>query len=499
MGTVGVFSANKRGNQGAIGLAGELLSQLEFPLKMPQPIDFVRDAQRVNDVADYLALEFGANWVGTRALRAGAILHHGDIPQEAREAIEGLARAECVRLIFCTNTLAEGVNLPLRSLVLYSVVRVQQDGDRVNLLQRDIKNLVGRAGRAGSTTRGLIIAVNEGQWPIIEPVARDLPGERVEGFLHGLMGSLRRVLAQRELVISNEILEATPPLYSLIDGIDATLMDLAGEEIAQEELVRIAEDLAEHTFTAQQANRESLPLLRQVFALRATRLAEVRAAGRLPWLRATGARSRLLTSVESDLATKRERWDDIADPVDHGFVELVLRWAWDLPSFQRAVEHAYQPPAATFAEFHRTVQLWLEGRPIIDISAAVGRPMDDMLAIFSGAIAFELQRLVAQGIGLLGSLQLSRSNVLSPAALRFPDHLKHGVPTATGIMLADLGVRHRRAFVSLGLAPELQALQDVELIRETALSILEDTDRWLPILGRYVLAATKQDLSRGGE
>ena len=91
MGTVVVFAANKRGNQGAIGLAEELLNQIDRPIQLTEPIDFA-DREAIKQIAEYLELEYGSNWIGTRALRAGVVLHHGDIPQETREVVEAVLR-----------------------------------------------------------------------------------------------------------------------------------------------------------------------------------------------------------------------------------------------------------------------------------------------------------------------------------------------------------------------------------------------------------------------
>lgn len=123
MGAVAVFAANKRGRQGAVGLAEELLAQLKCDLRLPEPIQYVRDIVRLEAVTEYFGMEYGPDWVGTQALAAGAVLHHGDIPQESREIVEELLRQENVRLVICTSTLAEGVNLPIRTMVLYSVRR----------------------------------------------------------------------------------------------------------------------------------------------------------------------------------------------------------------------------------------------------------------------------------------------------------------------------------------------------------------------------------------
>ena len=145
MGAVAVFAANKRGNQGCVGLAAELLTQLEAPTTLPQPIQFVGDQADLQAALDYLALEYGTEWIGTRTLRAGAVVHHGDVPQETRAVLEHLVRRRVVQLAFCTSTLAEGVNLPIRTLVLYSIQRRLPGGEAGNLLARDIRNLVGRA------------------------------------------------------------------------------------------------------------------------------------------------------------------------------------------------------------------------------------------------------------------------------------------------------------------------------------------------------------------
>ncbi len=57
-----------------------------------------------------------------------------------------------INFVVCTSTLAQGVNLPIRYLI---VTGVYQGGDRI--LVRDFHNLIGRAGRAGMHTEGSVI------------------------------------------------------------------------------------------------------------------------------------------------------------------------------------------------------------------------------------------------------------------------------------------------------------------------------------------------------
>jgi helicase len=501
MGAAAVFAANKRGNQGAVGLAEELLNQLRYKMTLPEPATFAKKAE-VNVAVEYLQLEYGPAWVGTRILTAGAVLHHGDIPQETREIVETLLRQGNVRLAICTNTLAEGVNLPIRTLVLYSVQRRQKGGRPVNMLSRDIKNLVGRAGRAGSTTKGLVICANEHQWPLVEQVARQAPGEPVSGALRALVENLKNELAAKNVTLTNPVLEQQPELDTLIDGIDATLIDLAVEEIGEDALVQLAIRLADQTFASRQADAVSKKLLQDVFELRARRVVGIRAAGRLEWIRETGTRARILDAVESGLLPRRSTWDDLTDPIDPGFVDLVLDWALAQTDLQHAIRDAYRlednaDVGTVRSSFIGAVTAWLSGARFNEIAVRSTLRIDDLLGIHASVISFVLQTLVEQGITLLAKLLESQARTLSPAVLQFPEHLRFGVPNAAARVLAAGGVRHRSAAVELGTVLAGQGItSDDRLVLFPAARhlILADQGAWTTRLGALVVENTLLDI-----
>lgn len=124
-------------------------------------------------------------------------------------------------------------------------------------------------------------------------------------------------------------------MHTLVDGVDATLIDLVAEEIGEDALVAQAVLLADQTFASIQSDSVSKKLLQNVFELRARRVVGIRTAGRLGWIRETGARARILDAVESDLLPRRSTWDDLIDPIDPGFVSLILDWAWRQGSYSR--------------------------------------------------------------------------------------------------------------------------------------------------------------------
>lgn len=501
MGSAVVFAANKRGDQGAIGLAQQLLRQSEVDLPLPKPIEYGSEAA-VAPAVEYLEREYGNAWVGTQTLRAGAILHHGDIPQETREVLERLLRRREVALGICTSTLAEGVNLPIRTLVLYSVIRVGAGGARTNLLTRDIKNLVGRAGRAGSTTKGLVICANPDQWSMVAPVAQQAAGEPVAGALRSLIESVRRQLALQNLTLTNEILDSSSAVHRLIDGVDAMLVDLAASEIGEADLLQLAINLADQTFASQQTDGASKQLLRDVFRLRTQRISALRSSGRLVWVKETGARARMVEVAETGLLPRRQSWDDVVAQDDPTFVDPILDWAWTQTELQEAAREAYRIAADDDINFLRdsfisVVKLWLSGATFMQIAQGSKLPIDDLLGVHTKVVTFALQTMVEQALALLEKLLQERGQAMSPAVLRFSEHLRFGVPTVAGCTLAAGGITHRRAFVEIGkvLEPLGVRVDDRAQVFAAAQRLLEaNQDQWRSHLRILVFQRTMSDL-----
>jgi hypothetical protein len=498
IGTVAVFAANKRGDRGAIGMAEELCKQLLHPLRLPLPQSYV-DQSRLTPAVAYLSAEYGRDWIGTKSAASGAVLHHGDIPQETREVLEKLLRQEVVRFVICTSTLAEGVNLPIRTLVLYSVQRNTGKGP-VDLKARDIKNLVGRAGRAGATTKGLVICVDEDQWNLVEEVALETAGEPVHGALLALVTDLGTRLAREGRGLTNEALEKTPDLFELVDGIDSTLIDLAALEIGEEALIAAAMRVVDETFAAQLATPYEKRVLRNVFELRARRISGFGNSTRLDWIRASGVRPRLIDPVESNLLTANVSWATITQPVDLNVAASLFNWAWNQPEFQMNVRTAFRLKPNVDAlpagrQLYEIVKAWLGGRRFAEIAVSARIDIDTLLGIYTSTIAYSLLTLVEQAIALLEKLLAERGIELSPAVLAFPEHLRFGVPTTAAKILSASGVRHRWAAISIGQSATDNLVEGQSGILNFARATLTNhPDSWRAYLGELIFENTVADL-----
>ena len=217
---------------------------------------------------------------------------------------------------FVRAHLRRGSTFLFRRWCLYSVQRRSANGSEA-LLTRDIKNLVGRAGRAGASTKGLVICANSNEWPIVEQVARQAPGEPVRGALRELVERVKGRLALQNIALTNEILENWVALHTLIDGIDATLIDLATEEIGEAQLETLARQLADKTFLCSNLSPASrlrrISCRRFLCCARAESSGSVLPGGAYRGFGRLGARVRMLDSVENDLLPRRQAWDDLAD------------------------------------------------------------------------------------------------------------------------------------------------------------------------------------------
>ena len=86
----------------------------------------------------------------------GIIGHHSGVPNGVRVAEEYALKKSLIRCVVCTSTLAQGVNLPIKYLIVSSIYQSKQV-----IKVRDFHNLIGRTARAGKETEGTIILTED--------------------------------------------------------------------------------------------------------------------------------------------------------------------------------------------------------------------------------------------------------------------------------------------------------------------------------------------------
>lgn len=102
-------------------------------------------------IANLIKEHLGENHLYIGALN-GIVGHHAGVPNGIRVSEEYALKKSMIRCVICTSTLAQGVNLPIKYLIVSGVYQ-----SRKIIKVRDFHNLIGRTARAGKETEGTII------------------------------------------------------------------------------------------------------------------------------------------------------------------------------------------------------------------------------------------------------------------------------------------------------------------------------------------------------
>ena len=110
----------------------------------------VEERTRRLDESDLAVLGF---WEWVDGLERGVAAHHAGLLPVFKEIVEELFQRRLVRVVFATETLALGINMPARTVVLEQLEKFNGEA-RVRITPGEYTQLTGRAGRRGIDTEG---------------------------------------------------------------------------------------------------------------------------------------------------------------------------------------------------------------------------------------------------------------------------------------------------------------------------------------------------------
>lgn len=140
--------------------ANELTTNLlEFDSKIPYIVD--RECEQIirklPNYEEYLHLPEYVNTV--KLLRKGVGIHHAGLMPILREMTELLFARGFIKVLFCTETMSVGINLPVKTTIFTDVNKFNGEIIRT-LYSHEYTQAAGRAGRLGLDTVGHVIHLN---------------------------------------------------------------------------------------------------------------------------------------------------------------------------------------------------------------------------------------------------------------------------------------------------------------------------------------------------
>jgi superfamily II DNA/RNA helicase len=453
------------------------------------------DESELRALSSLCAENLGQSSIEARSAELGVLAHHSNIPHGIRIAVEHAMRTDRVRLIVCTSTLAQGVNLPIRYLIVASFYQGQK-----LIKVRDFHNLIGRAGRSGKHVEGSILFAEpklydertnrkeNWRWKnaqnlldvsksercvsslldLFEPIHNGIHGyprstigeyilpfetlieAYIENRFHKLIPSNARELGDSGVtpeVILPQLMQKRQMLESIENFLMAHWEDIENNPTEQ------ASELSKQTFAYHLADEKKKPQIAKVFQLLAKKIAQ-----KVPENERKKTFGRTLYGLYPSL--KIEDWVNnnkrslLAIKDVAAFFDAI----WVL--FCNVIESGN--PKGVFAKFtkpemRKNILLWwLTGRSFADILCIIKRggvrkhsgqkqqdfTVEDMVDICENTFAFDGMLVVGAIIEFLdASAELDQST--KEQFQLFQKQLKYGLPTLSSISVYELGFSDR--------------------------------------------------------
>ena len=506
-GSIAVFCGRK---STAVSVCEKAVDIIKRGTSLVLPSEF-SNPQEVERLTHLHEKNLGADAPASQSAAYGIFSHHGNTPHGIRLAVEYAMRKDLVRFIVCTSTLAQGVNLPIRYLI---VTGVYQGMERIKV--RDFHNLIGRAGRAGMHTEGSILFADPGIYDKRKARNNKWRWEQVKGLLEPrnsepCISNLRSIFEpiksdDKKYITTMEALEFAKAYISdpdevgrLAAGIGAQHGDKGFSEGGVERQVawRIGlicavesfllshwdetEDgfsvadairLAEGTFAFFLADDQEKEYIRELFQLLAENIsAKITEPSRRKIHGRTLYGVRDAQAIEGWVQLNAATLLSIVDETE----ALDLVW----PLLTRHIN------AGVFTKFDKPEVLkeiahgWIRGKPFSDLLKIIRErkakmiwgtkrrefKIDHVVDVCEGTLAYDGSLLIGALCEFIETLEQDGTGDLINRLQLFQKRLKYGLPTETTIALYELGFSDRVISQDLAESVNLSAMQKKDLVK----------------------------------
>lgn len=409
-------------------------------------------------LVDFVRQQLGDDHPLVAVLRRGVGFHHAGLPIEVLEALEEAVRGDSLPYLTCTSTLTDGVNLPVRTVVIYDQTYPGQPEDS-RLSGARLVNAMGRAGRAGKETEGWIVLVRaaaptEQDFQDLNPdaealaVTSSLTNESALASFAELEASLR--------VNQDSIFTASS---EAADFIGFVWLMLAIEEARNVDPNDIdVDDIVTATLAGSQS-----PAVRARCTVIAetTRQVYVRTdrEARLRWPR-TGTSigsARTLDDLARQIAAEVIRLEITGNAPELNSPAIAIPWLSNIFTILLDLTEA---PEWRFRTSRQGVDIqvspamllndWIAGRSLPELAAAYLRsatPAAYRIEQMVGAVTEHFEHYLAWTVGALVELvnaRLSTAEAETRLCVELGGYIRYGVNTPHSLVLMTSGVRSRR-------------------------------------------------------
>ena len=422
------------------------------------------DGEEMNRLAQLMSSYYGEQHPYTIACHLGVLPHYSNLPNGLRLAVEYAFRNKAVRLVVCTSTLAQGVNIPIKYLFMTSFMVA-----RNSMQIRSFQNLMGRTARSGMYTEGSVIVTdpqlfdnknnrrNGGNYKwkdcikmfdssaaepcgssilsLVQDIRIDYEtrviGAKVAQYIidhyaetdcfgqcvSKLTAALHKAHPQKS---ANSIVESMMARKSIVEAIENHLCFVfsIGEDADKQ---AVAADICKGTLAYFMANDNEKALLERIFDVITSKISE---------LEQSQIKNYARTMVGIKLSLQIEKW--IAENhltqqnyTDEQLVKMLISFFQETHTLKKEID--------CFADI---CQMWLEGCSFVEMHERTSLPIADLEDICSKSISYELSFFVGN---VMDIIEINDEDLVNPLPnlLLLQRRLKYGVKTETAVSVCE--------------------------------------------------------------
>jgi superfamily II DNA/RNA helicase len=522
-GSIAVFCGRK---STAASVCEKAVDIIERGAPLALPSDF-SDAQEVERLRHLHVENLGADAPASQSATHGIFSHHGNTPHGIRLAVEHAMRDDLVQFVVCTSTLAQGVNLPIRYLIVTSVY---QGMERIKV--RDFHNLIGRAGRAGMHTEGSILFADpvifdkrkarndKWRWDQVKELLEPRNSEPCISNLLSIFDPIKSddekyTITMEALDFAKAYIDDPDEVAKLAAGIAARHGDknFSRDGVERQVAWRISlicavesfllshwdesEDglseadvtrLAEGTLAFFLADDQKKEHIRELFQLLAGNIsANITDPARCKIYGRTLYGIQDAQAIEGWVQTNADSLLTIVDETD----ALDLAWPLLTRHINSGVFTKFDKPEVLKEIAHG----WISGKPFSDLLKIIRKrkakmiwgtrrrefKIDHVVDVCEGTLAYDGALVVGAVCEFIETLDQGGTGDLINRLQLFQKRLKYGLPTETTIALYELGFSDRVIAQDLAASLNLAATQKKDLVK----ALKKDRDEARAVMEKY--------------
>ncbi len=378
-GSVLLFTTAKMRGVGCTVLAKHLIQMVDNG-SFDAPLNYVANHSQLDKLIEYSSFQLGSDHLFCKVLSRGFAYHHGDVPQDIREKIERAYDKGVFRLIVSNTTLAEGVNLPIKTIII--AYAMDQSNQGKYLPNTRLKNIIGRVGRAGRERYGtVLVPITYRGSRLVRTIKEALnPDDSALEKMKGALFVLVEDLVNRKLINDDTNINELLSVASFSDAIDEMIIRSSDGNVNEMDMNALVSESLAYTLSGD----EEKNVLHQVFTARHNVLKVKFEDERYQLAKATGLNLRELDAVEQYVTDEYvELASELLAVDNYDFVSMMIGGIFALPTIQEEIAESASKNRL-FSDMDRVKNvaiMWMQGYQYHEIAAKQSIKVDDVILL----------------------------------------------------------------------------------------------------------------------